>query len=261
MIFSRIIAAAGLAVAGFAVRANADEHNVWPAYVGHADAEGRVQAWTGFGPLLFSHPVAPVGRVEGFRPFYTRRQGVGGDTPEITVLYPLFYIRNYGPNYEWSILKLINHFGRRSGESVRPATQEQDFDVWPFYFSSVTPDPADSYHALWPVAGTLQHRFSRDRISFVLWPLYLQTEKDGETTTSTPWPIFHTTHGAAQGWALWPLYGVGGLAPAPITRNSTSGRSAGTTRSSPRSTRRRAPLRRTKPASCPSTWLTAARRS
>jgi hypothetical protein len=207
MILFRFIAAAGVAAATFAVRADADEHNVWPAYVSHADAAGQVQAWTGLGPLLFSHPFAPAQRVEGFRPLYTKRRTVGGDTAEVTVLYPLFYIRNYGPNYEWSILKLINHFGRRPGQSIRPATEEQDFDVWPFYFSSVVPDKPDSYHALWPIAGTLQHRFSRDRINFVLWPLYLQTEKDGETTTSTPWPIFHTTRGAAQGWALWPLYG------------------------------------------------------
>jgi hypothetical protein len=208
MIFFRFIAAAGVAAAAFAVRAKADEHNVWPAYVAHADAEGRVQAWSGLGPFLYSHPVAPAQRSWGFRPFYMKRVAAGGDTAEITVLYPLFYIRNYGPNYEWSIFKLINHFGRRAGESLRPATQEQDFDIWPFYFSSVTPAPETTYHALWPVAGTLQHRFGRDRISFVIWPLYLQTEKDGAITTSTPWPIYHATHGAAQGWALWPLYGV-----------------------------------------------------
>jgi hypothetical protein len=208
MILSRILAVAGVVAAAFAVRAEAEENNLWPAYVGHADAEGQVQSWTGLGPLFFSHPIAPAGRVGGFRPFYTKRLAVGGDTAEITVLYPLFYHRNYGPNYEWSILKLINHFGPRPGEAPRPATQEKDFDVWPFYFSSVTPDPQTTYHALWPISGTLQHRFSRDRIDFVLWPLYLRTEKDGAVTTSTPWPIFHTTHGAAQGWALWPLYGT-----------------------------------------------------
>jgi hypothetical protein len=208
MILSRLLAAAGVAAAAFAVDASADEHNVWPAYVGHADAEGQIQSWTALGPFFFSHPIAPAERVSGFRPFYTKREGRGNDAAEVTVLYPLFYRRIYGPNYEWSILKLINHFGPLPGEAPRPATQEKDFDVWPFYFSSVTPDPVTTYHALWPIGGNLQHRFSRDQIHFVLWPLYLQTEKDGETTTSTPWPIFHTTHGAAHGWALWPLYGT-----------------------------------------------------
>jgi len=207
MILSRFIAAAGVVAAAFAVRADADEHNDWPAYVSRSDAEGQAQSWTGLGPFLYSHPLPPAQRVWGVRPFYMKRQAMGGDTAEVTVLYPLFFLRTYGPNYEWSILTLINHFGRRDGESVRPATEEEDFDVWPFYFSSVTPNRADSYHALFPLAGKLQHRFSRDRLSFVLWPLYLQTEKDGATTTSTPWPIFHTTHGAAHGWALWPLYG------------------------------------------------------
>lgn len=201
------MAAAVLAAAVLAVRADADEHNAWPAYVGQADGAGRVQSWMGLGPFLFSQPLAPAQRVAGFRPFYVTRRDLAGGESGMTVLYPLFYLRRYGPNYEWSILDLINHFGRRNGESVRPATQEEDFDVWPFYFSSVTPDPQSSYRALWPVGGTLLHRFSRDRIDFVLWPLYLRTEKDGAVTTSTPWPIFATTHGAAQGWTLWPLYG------------------------------------------------------
>jgi hypothetical protein len=207
MTLFRFIAAGCLAAAASAGHLCAEENNLWPGYVGHTDAQGEVEAWSGLGPFLFSHPVAPTGRISGFRPFYTKRSGVRGTASETTVLYPLFYSRSYGPNYEWSVLKLINHFGPKPGESIGPATQEQDFDVWPFYFSSTVPDQSTSYHALWPIGGTILHRFSRDKLSFVLWPLYLQTEKNGAITTSTPWPIFHTTRGRAHGWALWPLYG------------------------------------------------------
>ncbi len=201
MIPFRLTALACVAALAFAARADADERSALPA------PGGSAKSWTALGPFLFSQALAPAGRVSGFRPFYVERKAGDGGIAEATVLYPLFYYRAYGPNYEWSVFKLINHFGRKDGESVRPATEEEDFDVWPFYFSGVTPDKKTSYRALFPIGGTLMHRFSRDRISFVLWPLYLQTEKAGAVTTSTPWPIFHTTRGAAQGFALWPLYG------------------------------------------------------
>lgn len=145
--------------------------------------------------------------MSGIPPFYVRRASPDGNTAETTVVYPLFYYRVYGPNYEWSIFKLINHFGRKDGEPLTPASDEQDFDVWPFYFSSVTSDPQMSYHAVFPIGGTVLHRFSRDRISWVLWPLFLQTHKHGAITTSIPWPFLHWTRGEARGFALWPVFG------------------------------------------------------
>src|SRR5665213_882924 len=150
----------------------------------------------------------PAVRVTGVPPLYLRRAAANGETVESTVLYPLFYYRSYGPNYEWSFFKLINYFGPKSGEPPTASTNERDLDIWPFYFSGVVAgDPASTYHAVFPVGGTVPHRFFRDRISWVLWPLYLQTEKNGAITTSTPWPILHWTRGAARGFALWPIFG------------------------------------------------------
>ena len=124
------------------------------------------------------------------------------------MLYPLFYSRQYAGNTEWSVFKLITHFGRNAGEPLTDADNQQDLDVWPFYFSrAVRGDPASTYHAVFPLVGSIPHRFFRDRISWVLWPLYLQTEKNGAVTASTPWPVLHWTRGAARGFALWPLFG------------------------------------------------------
>jgi hypothetical protein len=162
-------------------------------------------------PAAKSDPVATAPEavhVTAYPPFYLRHSSADGQTVESTVLYPLFYYRSYGPNYEWSFFKLINHFGRKDGEPVTAATNEQDLDVWPFYFSGVVAgDPASTYHAFFPVAGSIPHRFLRDRITWVIWPLYLRTEKDGAITTSTPWPILHWTRGTTRGFALWPVYG------------------------------------------------------
>ena len=69
------------------------------------------------------------------------------------------------------------------------------FDVWPFWFSRRANDPAMSYSALFPIAGTIKYRLGYDRLSWLPFPLYVQTEKRGAVTTSTPWPFVRTTTG------------------------------------------------------------------
>ena len=108
------------------------------------------------GPLFFSHPAAEGGRVSGFRPIYVQRNDAHGVVAEFTVLYPIYFYRSYGDTYESSVFDLINRYGRKDGAPASTRTEEQTFDIWPFYFSRETGDPATSYHAVFPIAGTIQ---------------------------------------------------------------------------------------------------------
>ncbi|HUR56785.1 MAG TPA: hypothetical protein VM029_03690, partial [Opitutaceae bacterium] len=81
-----------------------------------------------------------------------------------------------------------------------------EFEIFPFWFSRQTGDPEMSYRALFPVAGTIKNKLTFERLSWVLFPLYVQNEKRGAVTTSTPWPIIRVTRGAAHGWGVWPLF-------------------------------------------------------
>jgi hypothetical protein len=200
----------GFLAGAVAARAAAEENNVWPFWVG--DTTNRAPApdldsWTALGPFFYSQPTPAGETVGGFRPFYIKRTGASGQTAEVTVLYPLFYYRSYGANYEWSLFKLINRYGSKDGAPPTPRTDQQTFDVWPFYFSRNTGDPATSYHALLPIAGDIQDRFGFDRISWDLFPLYLQTSRHGAVKTSVPWPIFSVTRGTENGFGIWPLFG------------------------------------------------------
>lgn len=197
----------GAALFGVSAAARADEQGIWPLYAIHTQRDGKIDSWHGLGPLIFSEPRADGNRDTGFRPFYLRRTTADGETAEVEVLYPLFFWRSRGPNYSWSVLELINHFGRKPGEPVGPKTLEDDLDIWPFYFSTVTRDPPSSTWGLFPIAGTMRHRLSRDRTTWVLWPLYLRTEEDGVVRVSTPYPFIRRTSGAGSGFAVWPLYG------------------------------------------------------
>ncbi|MSU70149.1 MAG: hypothetical protein EXS39_05115 [Opitutaceae bacterium] len=128
---------------------------------------------------------------------------------EWNFLYPLFVYRTDGTVYRWSVLSLIN----RTGPRVTPAgpgdsSDKGSFDVWPVYFSRETGAPDTSYHALFPIAGTVKYRLFNERATWVLWPLYLRTENKGALVTSVPWPFVRFISGNGNsGFALWPLFG------------------------------------------------------
>ena len=196
----RLLAGLGLAAAAFAVRAE----------VAAPASTGQVAPWKAAGPFLFRKP-APEGdgTIGGFRPLWVQTSGAQGDVRSVWVLYPLFTYAADADTYRWNILQLIRKSDRKSGAPA-PASdfgQHGDFEVWPFWFSRQTGDPAMSYRALFPVAGTIINRIGFERASWVLFPLYAQTEKLGAVTTATPWPFVRVTRGAAQGFALWPLFG------------------------------------------------------
>ncbi len=190
------------------------ERNFSPVYVERrapaaANVHGR--EWTAAGPLLFEKSSANAAgdTARGFRPFWVALDDPRGRLRARYVLYPLFsYTLTDAETYKWSLFELIRRTDRLA--AAGPARTEFDehgeFDVFPFWFSRRTPDPADSYRALFPIAGTVKHKLGFERLSWTLFPLYVENEKKGATTTFAPWPIVRHRSGAAHGWGVWPLY-------------------------------------------------------
>ena len=190
------------------VRGEPQELNVWPVKVTRLDTAGNTvsEAWAG--PFLFSRPAAEGGRSAGFRPFYIERTDPTGRRVEVASLYPLFTYRADSESYTWSVFNLINRTGRPEGASPKLAgANHERFDIWPFYFSRNTGDPATSYRGLLPIGGTIKNFYGYERVSWILFPLYTEVGKRGATTTLAPWPIVRVTRGAEQGFAIWPLFG------------------------------------------------------
>lgn len=215
MSFLRHFVLLGLAVGAMAVPTGAveREENLWPFVVRQKDATGQIQAWTGAGPFLFKHPTldqsgAPA-TISGFRPFWIQTKDPQGELRTGWALYPLFTYAADNDTYKWSVFELIRRTDRKAGGAPPNSVFDQsgEFDVWPFWFSRDTGNPELSYRALFPIAGTVKNRLGFERASWVLFPLYFQTEKRGAVTTATPWPFIRVTRGAAEGFALWPLFG------------------------------------------------------
>ncbi len=207
----RLTALLGLTAAVALARAEVAERegNAWPVVVTRADAAGRTESWNSAGPLLFSRPVPEVGTQTGLRPLWVQTTDAHGDFRAGLFLYPLFSYSADAETYKWNVLNLVNRSGRRAGAPPRQSELENvgGFDVWPFWFSKDTGDPATSYRALFPIAGTIHHRLWSDRLTWVAWPFYFVREKKGAVTTSIPWPIVRVTRGTEHGFALWPLFG------------------------------------------------------
>ncbi len=197
-----------LLAVGCALSARAAEINNWPGEVSEVDARGRIISRTAAGPFLFEQGASDGGKTSGFRPFYVQHTDSLGALKEITVLYPLFYYRNYEDTYEWSIFKLINHSGNTAAIPAERGGKYETFDVWPFYFSRQNNNPETDYRALLPIAGTIKNRFGYDELNWTLLPFYGQAKKGGWTTTATPWPFIRTTRGTETGFAFWPLFGI-----------------------------------------------------
>ncbi|MBI5771511.1 MAG: hypothetical protein HZA93_27305 [Verrucomicrobia bacterium] len=205
----RTTALLGLLAVASAVRAEERERNWWPFYVERTDAAGNIVALGGAGPLWFARPAAEGATTAGFRPFWVQTADARGDFRSATFLYPLFSYKADDEIASWSVFKLINRTARRPG-AAEPGSllgTQETFDVWPFWFSRTTGEPEQQYRALFPIAGTVRGRLGFERLSWTLFPLYVENEKKGAVTTSTPWPFVRVTRGAATGFALWPLYG------------------------------------------------------
>lgn len=184
------------------------EDNFWPVLVKHSDAAGTTADWTAAGPLLFGQMTADHDSIGGLRPFWVSRHDEHGNFRAGYFLYPLFSYRVDESTYQWSFFELIRRTDRRRGAPAPKSRFEGrgEFEIWPFWFSRETGDPEMSYHALFPVAGTIKNKLGFERASWLLFPLYTQSEKRGAVTTSVPWPIVRVTRGTAHGFGLWPLF-------------------------------------------------------
>ncbi len=200
--FSRLLVRALCAAFIFATGLRGEEQNVWPFAVQQKNPDGIVDSEEYVGPLLFKKTRPDGTQVKGFRPFYLHTQQGAKETDNF--LYPLFTWQKEGDYRYFTFFELINF--RRQTDNNQQTTR--NFDVWPFYFSRDTGDPESSYKALFPLGGTIKKRFGKDRIHFVLFPLYSDVEKSGTHTTHTPWPFIRFIDGAGEhGFEFWPLFG------------------------------------------------------
>ncbi|MBI4228132.1 MAG: hypothetical protein HY693_00275 [Deltaproteobacteria bacterium] len=141
----------------------------------------------------------------GFRPFFYSIKDGEKNSSEMDILYPFATYDKRDGNWRFQLLAYLLYL---ESEKTKNGFSEREFNLFPFIFSKRAEDPEDSYFALFPFFGKMKNKFYKDEISFVLFPLFLQTRNGDEINRSFLWPFFGYYNGGGQsGFRFWPLFG------------------------------------------------------
>jgi len=137
-------------------------------------------------------------------PLFSRENDPAIEQHEDDFLYPLLTYEKYGTEYRWQLFQLFSFAGGQNPDSS-PKTQ---FTIFPFYFQQRSPDTNENYTALFPIYGHINGRLFRDKIFFILFPIYSQTQKHDVVNDNYLYPFFNFRHGdGMRGWQFWPFVG------------------------------------------------------
>ncbi len=155
------------------------------------------------GPL-FSLERSGAASLFTFSPLFSLYRDSGIPQTEAEVGYPILAFDKFGEEYRFHILQVIAFSGgeKMKGGDLRRTT------FFPIYFQERSSNSNANYTAVFPFYGRINNRLFRDRAFFVLFPLFLQSEKRGVTTDNYLFPFFHHRYGSGvSGWQFWPLVG------------------------------------------------------
>lgn len=176
-------------------------NNLWPGPVSLTlDDAGRANEQTALGPLFGSYEIPDERKVTTFRPLWLQVEHPQINAQSTHIVYPFLNFYSTDGASHWHFLNFIRANSIDDGRVKKK-------ELWPFLFYENDLNSGRQTKAVWPIAGGFDGFFGRDHIDFVLWPLYIRTEKRGEVRYSTPWPFVQTLTGEATGFAIWPIAG------------------------------------------------------
>jgi hypothetical protein len=137
-------------------------------------------------------------------PLFSRDSDPAIEQSEDDFLYPLLTYENYGKEYRWQLIQLFSF----SGGQITDDFRKKQFTIFPFYFQQRSPDTNENYTALFPIYGHINGRLFRDKIFFVMFPIYGQTRKRDVVNDNYFYPFLNLRHGdGMHGWQFWPFVG------------------------------------------------------
>ena len=153
---------------------------------------------------FYEHVVHTNGaRFEAWKPLYST--SMDGERWRKDYLWPL-YTRKGFKEEQYSRFLFFGYSSDFSPETDRHRTW-----VIPFYFQGTSAE-GDDYLAVFPIGGTIREFLGRDKVSFVLFPLYGKSNIGDVRTTTVLWPIGSKTTGPRiERFRVWPFYGTSSL--------------------------------------------------
>jgi hypothetical protein len=177
------------------------EISLWPFYVSRDLGRGRREA-TALGPILHWTSEGDR-RTFAIRPFYRWESAPKNNEREAQVLWPLGL---HVSNPEIQENRLFPFYWYRSRKFHDG--EDWDFMLFPFIFFGSSPREG-SYLGVFPLGGTLKEFLAKERIDFVLFPLWARTvTKEGRhISENLLWPLIGWSKGAGlRSFRILPFY-------------------------------------------------------
>jgi hypothetical protein len=194
--------AVGIGLCGSTVFAGADFHAgpLFDQFPLTLDSGCRTEA---LGPFYYDQH-KETEKTWAIPPLFSHDTDPAVESCEDDFLYPLLTYEYYGQEYRWQLFELFSFAGGQEPDD----SKERRFTIFPFYFQQRSTDPKKNYTALFPIYGHINNRLFRDKIFFVLFPLYGRTQKRDVVTDNYLYPFFSIRHGdGLYGWKCWPIIG------------------------------------------------------
>lgn len=175
--------------------------DVGPIYSSTPDI-ARNQGFQALGPLVEARK-SPVGHTfAAVRPFWSKTVDPGEDRSIQDILWPLGMFKMRKDELDW---RFLISFGHDFDQTDDPSRHR--WSVFPLLFGG-RDKTGVPYFSIFPLGGTLREFIGRERIFFVLFPLYAESQQADNYTTSILWPIYSRTIGNdIFRWRVWPFYG------------------------------------------------------
>ncbi len=181
-----------------------DTINLGPLFYMEKDEETGEKKVDALGPFV-SYEKKADETGYGFRPIFYSFRDDRKDRTSFDFLYPLSTYRTFEGDTKFQALAYIFHYKSDLQEN---GYREREYTLFPFVFARHAEDPDRSFFAVFPVYGNMKNKYGKDRITFFLFPLFLQTENYGVKNSNFIWPfIGYYSGNGASGGRLWPVYG------------------------------------------------------
>lgn len=176
-------------------------------------------------------------RLVAFHPLFSVFQDESTGRHDVHVLWPIFRYSRQPESWHGADRRMIDIFPFYVNRwSVKDGERSSSRLAFPLYMSGTDkagqryfilapfiwhadearvpvffPPRPQTFSAVWPLAGEFRDFWNRDRIQFLLWPLFVRSWKgDGDDRVemhAMPWPFLSLYSGPrVSGFRVWPLY-------------------------------------------------------